>query len=165
MEYPCTDNNEINNQQSFLNKYYYITDTKIHGWCHVDSCGNLTMWPWKVHILSSLQCWRRVGAMPQYQRRENVMNLTLRLRCIDITIITSKICMRQLRYNFEATSLQLSEFDVVVSTLSRWCELDKGFQHSNNLPSKVKATLEQHYNFDVVASTYLQGCVLVVWRC
>ena len=35
LQYPWTDYNEIINQESFLNKYYYdITDIEIHGRCH-----------------------------------------------------------------------------------------------------------------------------------
>lgn len=35
LEYPWTDGNEIINQQSFLNKYYYdIADIQIHARCH-----------------------------------------------------------------------------------------------------------------------------------
>ena len=42
------------------------------------------------------------------------------------------------------------------TTFVAYCEL--------NLLSKVEATLRQHCNFDLVASTPLQDCVLVVWR-
>ena len=33
------------------------------------------------------------------------------------------------------------------------------------LLSSVEVTFEQRYRFDVVASTPLQTCVLVAWRC
>ena len=76
--------------------------------------------------------------------------------------------------NFEATLPQRYKFDVVVSTLQRCREFDVTIHHCSNivnttsivccalsLLSNVAVRLEQGCNFDVVASTSLQRCLLV----
>ena len=86
--------------------------------------------------------------MSQYRRREDVVNLRLRLvRCIDVAITTSLIC-------YEVNLLSNIRAFIVHTTFMVHREL--------KLLSSVEATLEQRYNFDVVASTLLQSFVLVV---
>ena len=86
--------------------------------------------------------------MSQYRRREDVVNLRLRLvRCIDVAITTSLIC-------YEVNLLSNIRTFIVHTTFMVHREL--------KLLLSVEATLEQRYNFDVVASTLLQSFVLVV---
>ena len=108
----------------------------------------------------------------------NVVIPTLRRHCEFDSAVTRlyQRCLYDI-YNMlkciEATLVQCCEFYVVISMLWRRCELRQWgkvantaciVRHELNLLSNVEVMLEQRFNFDVVASTSLQHCILVV-RC
>ena len=80
-------------------------------------------------------------------------------------------------FNVEAILTQSCKFDVVVSPLWRLWEINAVVSMCNKvvniafiipcelkLLSSIEVTLKQHCNFDLVASTLLQRCILAVRR-
>ena len=134
--------------------------------------GNVTMWPWKVHIFCSMQNWSNVGAKSKYRRQENVVSMTLRLqRCIEVSITTSMICCKM---NFSSNFETMLVYCCDLTSQYRLCEdvnLTPEFKgwgkvvnttfivhRELNLLSNFEATLQRCCNLDAVASTLWIGC-------